>query len=104
MFNEILTGIFNILINFANVITAPISALLIGIFPDLVDFINVITDLLNLVVDIIVWFAYLIPPKTKFALIGLFSFYLTMKPIRFAVSNINRTLDLIKRIDPFTSK
>ena len=104
MFKAIIEGFFNLLISFASIFTRPISSIINQFIPDLGNFLSSITDLLGLVMNSIGWFWALLPPLTRVAILSIISFYITMMPLRVAIDSVSRGLNLIKRINIFSSK
>ena len=104
MINSLLEGITNFIANLGAIYTAPINAIITNYFPDTANIISLINTILSYITNGITWFAYLIPPNTRAMLLFIIYFWLGVWPLRVVVWNVQLGLDVIKRINIFTSK
>lgn len=104
MINSLLEGITNFIANLGAIYTAPINAIITNFFPDTANIISLINTILSYITSGITWFAYLIPPNTRAMLLFIIYFWLGVWPLRVVVWNVQLGLDVIKRINIFTSK
>ena len=104
MINALLSGVIEFISSVAAVFTAPINALIVNAFPDLSNYLVVITNVLNQITGVIAYFLSLIPPFTRSVILMIFTFWITIWPLRIAVWNISFGLNFIKRVNIFSSK
>ena len=104
MAKAIINAIFKVIVYIANIFTQPIADLLTEWNPDISSVFDNILIMFSYVNNIIGWFWHLIPPLTRGLILIIFNFYLVLYPIRIAITNATRSLDIIKRLNIFSSK
>lgn len=104
MIKALINGIFGVMLSIASIFTAPISSILTNYFPTLTGIISSMTNLVNLFIGSIPYFAYMIPPLTKATIYMIFTFWITQQPLVLVIRNVSQSLDLLKRINIFTSR
>lgn len=104
MINSFFQGLFSLLTNMASVYTTPVNAVLSNAFPDLNNMLGVITNILSMISSIIGWFVNLIPTNCRNLIIFIFTFWLSIWPLRVVLWNVTFGLDFIKRINLFSSR
>lgn len=104
MVKALINGIFNVILSVASIFTSPISNAINGTLPQVSSAISSITSLINMVLSVIPYFLHLIPPLTRVAIYSVLSFWVAQQPVLYAYRGIMQILNLIKRINIFTSK
>ena len=104
MVKALINGIFSVLLNVASIFTSPISNVIGSAVPQVADLVNSITNLLNLTLGLIPYFIYLVPPLTRSAIYFVITFWVAQQPLQYAIQGVTNILNLIKRINIFTSR
>lgn len=104
MVKAFINGIFNVILSVASIFTAPISSVINNTLPNLGNSVNAITNLINMCLNLIPYFLHLIPPITRGTLYLIITFWVAQQPVLYVYHGIMQMLNLIKRINIFTSK
>ena len=104
MVKALINGIFNVILSVASVFTSPISSAISGTLPQVADAVSSITRLINLILGVIPYFLHLIPPLTRGAIYIVITFWVAQQPVLYVYRGIMQILNLVKRINIFTSK
>lgn len=104
MVKALINGIFGVFFDIASIFTAPISNAISNILPDVATFITAITNLLNLIINLVPYFWYLIPPISRTIIYLMFGFWLGLQPFHLVYTGVMNMLNFSKRINIFTSK
>ena len=104
MVKALIDGIFSVLMSVASIFTSPISNVINNAVPQVGDMVTAITNLINMLLSVIPYFIHLLPPLTRSACYIVITFWVAQQPLQYAIQGVTNILNLIKRINIFTSR